>query len=130
MTVLGLFQGRVGRQHGLDHQDALVLVGQIGRGHPPEEEAHRRHDQNEDDQVAELVGQRRARPASRYRSRIQKKMRSNQRKNGRRNQTPPSAGSCPLGTGLRSEAHSTGVRIRATTTDSSMEAMMVTENWR
>jgi hypothetical protein len=41
-----------------------------------------------------------------------------------------SAGSCPLGTGLRSDAQSTGVRIRATTTDSSMDAMIVTENCR
>ena len=41
-----------------------------------------------------------------------------------------SAGSCPLGTGLSSDAQSTGVRIKATTTDSSMEAMMVMENWR
>jgi len=36
----------------------------------------------------------------------------------------------PLGTALRSDAHRTGVRIRATTTESSMDAMMVTENWR
>ncbi len=41
-----------------------------------------------------------------------------------------SAGSCPACTGLRSEAQRTGVRIKATTTERSMEAMMVTENWR
>jgi len=41
-----------------------------------------------------------------------------------------SAGSCPLGTGLSSDAQSTGVRIRATSTERSMAVMTVTENWR
>ena len=67
---------------------------------------------------------------STYRSRSRKKTRSNQRKNGRRKKIAFSAGSCPLATGLSSEAQRTGVRIKATTTERSMEAMMVTENWR
>ena len=45
--LLGLLQGRVRRKHGLDHQDSLVFIREIGRGHPLEEEAHRRHDQQE-----------------------------------------------------------------------------------
>lgn len=57
-------------------------------------------------------------------------MRSNQRKNGRRNQTLASAGSWPFGTGLSSETQRTGVRINATSTESIIEAMIVTENWR
>ena len=46
----------------------------------------------------------------------------------RRKKTELSAASCPLGTGFRREAQSTGVRIRATTTDSNIAAAMVTEN--
>jgi len=41
-----------------------------------------------------------------------------------------SAGSCPLGTGLSSDAQSTGVKINATATESIIEAMIVMENWR
>ena len=44
------------------------------------------------------------------------------------NQTPDSDDSWPLGTGRRKETHSTGVKISATTTERSMDAMMVTEN--
>jgi len=65
-----------------------------------------------------------------YCSRRKLKPRSNQRKNGRNRRKPVSAASCPLATGLRSEAQSTGVRINATTTDSIIEEMMVMENWR
>jgi len=72
--------------------------------------------------------ERRTRPM--YRSRMRKNRSSNQRKKGRRNQTAFAAGSWPLGTGFRRVAQSTGVRIRATSTDRSMEEMTVTENWR
>jgi len=41
-----------------------------------------------------------------------------------------SAGSCAAATGLRSEAQRTGVRIKATSTDKSIEEIMVIENWR
>ncbi len=36
----------------------------------------------------------------------------------------------PWATGLSSEAHSAGVSVSATSTDSAMAATMVTENWR
>ena len=65
-----------------------------------------------------------------YCRRARRNTRSNQRKKGRNRTKPPSAASCPFATGLRSEAHRTGVRIRATTTDRSIAAMTVTENCR
>jgi len=65
-----------------------------------------------------------------YISRNRKNLSSNHLKKGRNKAIPPSAGSCPLGTGLSSEAQSTGVRIKATNSESIMAAMMVTENWR
>ena len=57
-------------------------------------------------------------------------MRSNHRKKGRNQRIPVSAASCPFATGRRKLAHSTGVSTRATTTDSSIEAMTVAENCR
>ncbi len=51
-------------------------------------------------------------------------------KKGRMKKIALSEGECPALTGLRKEAQSTGVRIRATTTESSIEEMTVTENWR
>ncbi len=55
--LLGHVQRRIGGQDGLNHQNALVLVGQVGRGHPAEKEHEARHDQAEDDQVTNGVGQ-------------------------------------------------------------------------
>ena len=55
---LGLLQGGVGRQHGLHEKDALVLLGQIGGGHLPEENPHGRHDHQEHEEIAHLLMQR------------------------------------------------------------------------
>ncbi len=65
-----------------------------------------------------------------YRLRIQPKQNSKTAKNGRMKKIALSEGECPALTGLRKEAQSTGVRINATTTESSMEEITVTENWR
>jgi len=57
-------------------------------------------------------------------------VRLNQRKNGRRKPGAASEVSWPAATGLRMVAQSTGVRIKATATDRSMEATIVKENCR
>ncbi len=56
--LIGLLQGRAGRKHGLHQQDSLILIGKIGRGHAKEQKPHGRHNQQENDKVAQFFRKR------------------------------------------------------------------------
>ena len=53
--LLGLLQGGPFRQRELGEKGTLILVGEIGGGHPHEEKAHEHDDQDKDRHVASLL---------------------------------------------------------------------------
>jgi len=126
---LCLFQSGACRQNHLTKKDPLIFIRNITLGHPQEKESHRRHNQQENDYVAAFPGKG---MTDQFHIPVPDPVKYTiEAKEKRfRNTAESSHGSCPHSTGFSSVAQSTGVRIKATTTDNNMEAIMVTENWR